>query len=395
MGSVRTVAIASAVFLLQAAVPGRRSAAEAAAQASPGAQPAAATHAYDVYVPSLPENVAWGAFPVDKKPVARVRSGQRVRIDTISHQGSTQDENPVTYLGKLGVKEGEILKDVLEFWASRAGRPEGSGGHVLTGPIYVEDAEPGDTLEVQILALTPRVPYGINSTGPTSGVFRATYGTQKGEPSLSLPGGPAQHLIRTGKVNGKDVALFSDTIHVPINPFMGIMAVVPKDAVMGELGVKAPGLQGSGPPGPYGGNMDFRTLTIGTKLFLPVFQSGALFYTGDPHLTQGDGEVSGNALEQSLTGTFRFVVHKKMTITAPRAETSTDYLLLGIDADLNQAMRMATWEVINFLVKEKGLSASDAFSLASIGVDFRVAEAVDGRQVIAGRIPKKLFASTR
>jgi acetamidase/formamidase len=137
--------------------------------------------------------------------------------------------------------------------------------------------------------------------------------------------------------------------------------------------------------------MDFKTLTVGTSLFLPVFQPGALFYTGDSHFTQGDGEVSGNALEQSLTGTFRFIVHKGLTITAPRAETATDYYMLGIDPDLNQAMRMATWEVVNFLVKEKGLTPGDALSLASIGVDFHVAEAVDGRQVIAGKISKSLF----
>jgi acetamidase/formamidase len=345
----------------------------------------------DFYVPSRPETVAWGSFPIDRAPVLTVKSGQTVRIDTLSHQGSTQDENPVQYFAKLGVKPAEILPDVLDFWASRAGRKEGTGGHVLTGPIFVEGAAPGDTLEVQILNLTPRVPYGINSTNATGGVFRAGYGSQPGDPVLDIPEGSRQHLIRTGKANGRDVAFFSESIQVPMNPFMGIMAVAPRSPTMGELGVKAPGLQGSGPPGPYGGNMDFKALTIGTSLYLPVFQPGALFYTGDPHGGQGDGEVSGNALEQSLTGVFRFVLHKGTAITAPRAETATEYLLMGIDADLNRAMRMAVWQVVNFLVTEKGLTQADALSLASIAIDFRVAEAVDGRQVIAGRIPKSLF----
>jgi acetamidase/formamidase len=138
-------------------------------------------------------------------------------------------------------------------------------------------------------------------------------------------------------------------------------------------------------------NLDFKMLTAGASLFLPVFHSGARFYVGDPHGTQGDGEVSGNALEQSLTGVFRFVVHKGMTITAPRAETATHYLLMGIDLDLDRAMKLATREVVDFLMAEKKLSASQALSLASLGVDFHVAEAVDGTQVIVGKVPKALF----
>jgi acetamidase/formamidase len=178
---------------------------------------------------------------------------------------------------------------------------------------------------------------------------------------------------------------------VPLNPMMGIMAVVPKDAAMGDVGVRAQGLQGSGPPGPYGGNMDFRTLTIGTSLYLPVFHPGALFYTGDSHGAQGDGEVSGNALEQSLSGVFRFVLHKGKTITAPRAETATHFIVMGIDVDLDRSMRLAVAEAVKYLTEEKHLTPAKALSLCSLAVDFHVAEAVDGRQVVAGKIPKALF----
>ncbi|HEX2461552.1 MAG TPA: acetamidase/formamidase family protein, partial [Vicinamibacterales bacterium] len=131
----------------------------------------------DVHVPSRPQNLTWGAFPIDKAPVATVKSGQTVRIDTLSHAGSTQDEPPAEFLAHYGVKRDEILQDVLDFWAARSTlrQPGGGGGHVLTGPIYVEGAEPGDTLEVQILTLRTRVPYGMNSTGPTGGVFRESY----------------------------------------------------------------------------------------------------------------------------------------------------------------------------------------------------------------------------
>lgn len=349
----------------------------------------------DLHVPSRPETITWGAFPIDKAPVATVKSGQRVRIDTLSHAGSTQDEPPAEFFAKYGVKPDEILKDVLDFWAARPRlrQPGGGGGHVLTGPIDVEGAEPGDMLEVQIIDLQTRAPYGMNSTGPTGGVFRDNYpGAKEGDAPLDIPEG-TRHLIRTGMVNGSHVAMLTDTVHVPMNPFMGIMAVAPKNPVMGDVGVRAPGLQGSGPPGEYGGNMDFRALTVGTSLFLPVFHSGARFYTGDPHGTQGDGEVSGNALEQSLTGVFRFVVHKGKTITTPRAENATHYIVMGIDVDLDRSMKLAVAEAVKFLVEEKKMTPAKALSLCSIAVDFHVAEAVDGRQVVAGKIPKRVFVN--
>jgi len=347
----------------------------------------------DLYVPSRPQNLTWGAFPIDKAPVATVKSGQTVRIDTLSHAGSTQEEPPAEYLAGYGVKRDEILQDVLDFWASRSTlrQPGGGGGHVLTGPIYVEGAEPGDALEVQILALRTRVPYGMNSTGPTGGVFRESYGGFKeGDAPLDIPEG-TRHLIRTGTADGREVAFFSDAIQLSMNPFMGIMAVAPRNPVMGDVGVRAPGLQGSGPPGEYGGNMDFRALTTGTSLHLPVFHSGARFYVGDPHGAQGDGEVSGNALEQSLTGVFRFIVHKGKTLSAPRAESATHYIVMGIDVDLDRSMRLAVAEAVKFLVEEKGLTPARALSLSSVGVDFHVAEAVDGRQVVAGKIAKSMF----
>ena len=137
--------------------------------------------------------------------------------------------------------------------------------------------------------------------------------------------------------------------------------------------------------------MDFRALTVGATLYLPVFHSGARFYVGDPHGAQGDGEVSGNALEQSLTGLFRFVVHKGKTITAPRAENATHYIVMGIDVDLDRSMKLAVAEAVKFLVDEKGLTPAKAMSLCSIAVDFHVAEAVDGRQVVAGKIAKSMF----
>jgi acetamidase/formamidase len=360
--------------------------------ASIGLGAAGPSAAPTVYVRSTPANVVLGSFPIDRAPIARVPSGAVVRIDTLSQRGATQQEDPVAFLGNFGVKPDEILQDVKDLWAARNAKPQserGGGGHILTGPIYIESAEPGDTLAVEMLELTTRVPYGINSTSSTGGVFSASYPAAKGDAIPEMPN--TSHLIRTGTEKGRAVAFFSDTVRVPMGPFMGTMAVAPDHPKVGDPGVRVEGLQTSGPPGPYGGNMDFRDLKAGSTLYLPVFHSGALFYVGDPHGVQGDGEVSGNAIEQSLTGVFRFTVLKGRTLTGPRAENATHYFLMGIDLDLNRAMRKAVLETIDFLVKEKGLTPDKALSLCSVAIDFRIAEVVDTTQVVVGSIPKALF----
>ena len=345
----------------------------------------------ELFVPSRPETVTWGWFPIDRPPVLTIQSGDTVRIDTLSHAGATQNEEPDTFLRALGVEPEQILQDVRDFWASRSDRPrEGRGGHVITGPIYIDGAEPGDMLEVRILDLTTRVPYGVNNTGPTSGVFGSSYpGARPDDAPLDMP--RTRHLIRTATVEGREVALFSPDIHVPLAPFMGIMAVAPADPEVGQPGATVPGVQSSRPPGPFGGNMDVKDLTAGTTLYLPVFQPGARFYVGDPHSAQGDGEVSGTAIEQSLSGVFNFTLHKGRSIAAPRGETATHYIMMGIDLDLDRALRIAVREVVGFLVEEKGLTPDKAFSLASIAVDFHIAEAVDLTQLVSGKISKSLF----
>jgi len=355
------------------------------------AGPAAAP---SVHVRSTPENVVLGVFPIDRAPVAKVASGAVVRIDTLSQRGTTQQEDPVMFLGKFGVKPDEVLQDVKDLWAARQGTPaseRGGGGHILTGPIYIEGAEPGDMLAVEMIELTTRVPYGINSTSSTSGVFSASYPGAQGEPIPVMEIPNTNHLIRTGVESGSAVAFFADNIRVPMHPFFGTMAVAPEHPTIGQPGVRVEGLQTSGPPGAYGGNMDFRDLKAGSTLYLPIFHRGALFYVGDPHGTQGDGEVSGNAIEQSLTGVFRFTVVKGKTLRGPRAEDATHYYVMGIDLDLDRAMRKSVSETIDFLVKEKGLTPAKALSLCSIAIDFRIAEVVDTTQVVVGSIPKALF----
>ena len=373
------------------AAPGGESGAQEGSASAPEMRSADPAAEADHLVPSTPENVAWGWFPIDKEPVLRVQPGETVRINTLTHAGATQNEEPAAYLTGLGLPRDEILQDVLDFWASREGRPrEGRSGHVITGPVYIEGAEPGDVLAIEILSIETRVSWGINNTSARGGVFSMDYpGAHPDDPALDIPPG-IRHVIRTGDANGREVAFISDDIQVPLAPFMGILAVAP-DPVVGEPGVTVPGVQGSRPPGAFGGNLDVKDLKAGTTIYLPVFHEGALFYTGDPHGAQGDGEVSGTAIEQSLSGVFRFAVHKDRTITAPRAEDDEYYMIMGIDLDLDRATRHATWEVVNFLGEEKGLSPAQALSLASIAVDFRVSEVVDLTQVVTGYIPKNIF----
>jgi acetamidase/formamidase len=336
--------------------------------------PAAAQPAptVDATLASRPETIVWGYITADLPPALTIKSGQTVKIDTVSHQGLLGKEDPAAFFASAGIAKDQVLQDAIDIYKT-VPRTKGLSVHVLTGPIYVEGAAPGDMLEVRIHNLELRVPYGVNNSGPTSGV---------------LPGllsAPAPKIIKLD--TKRNVALFSDDIEVPLAPFLGIMSVAPSRDVL---------LVSSRPPWRWGGNIDFNKLVAGASLYLPVFNTGAQFYTGDPHAVQGDGEVNGTAIEASLTATLQFIVHKGAgkAMNWPRAEDATHYYAMGMDLDLNVAMRQATRETVNFLREELGLSFEDAYALASIAVDFRVAEAVDSVQMIYGMIPKKLFKQT-
>ena len=336
---------------------------------SAGAQTVPPKATPDATLRSTPETVIWGYLTADLPPALTIKSGQTVKIDTVSHQGLLSKDDPVTFFGNAGISQDQVLQDAIDIYKT-VPRTRGMSVHVLTGPIYVEGAALGDMLEVRVHKLELRVPYGVNNSGPISGV---------------LPGllsAPAPKIIKFDMA--RDVALFSDEIEVPLSPFLGIMSVAPSREVL---------LVSSRPPWRWGGNIDFNKLTAGASLYLPVFNTGAQFYTGDPHAAQGDGEVNGGAIEASLTATLQFIVHKGAgkAMRWPRAEDATHYYTMGMDLDLNVAMRHATRETVDFLQEQFGLSTVDAYSLASIAVDFRVAEAVDLVQMIYGMIPKKLF----
>ena len=324
---------------------------------------------HDAYLRSTKDTVVRGHLPAGRKPVLTIKSGQIVRIDTVSHQGITRTD-PVAFFGQAGIPSNEVLPDAIEI-ANNVPLPKDGSSHALTGPIYVEGAEPGDMLEVRILQIDFRVPYGVNNSNKGSGVL----------PGLHT--GPYPKIIKFDLQ--RRVALFAPGIEVPLVPFMGIMTVMPPEA----------SLPSTRPPGIYGGNMDFNRLTTGATLYLPVHQRGALFYTGDSHAVQGDGEINGTAIEASLTPVLQFILHKGAgkTMKWPRAEDRDHYYVMGMDVDLDAALREAAQETIEFLRRERGLTPADAYSLASIAVDYGVAEAVDHVLMIYGAIRKKLFST--
>jgi acetamidase/formamidase len=326
---------------------------------------------YDKYVPSTPETVVRGHLPAGRKPVLTVQSGQVVRIDTISHQGVTGTD-PVTFFGSAGIAPSEVLLDAIDIF-NKVQIPKGGSTHVLTGPIYVEGAEPGDMLEVRVLQLDFRVPYGVNNSNKGTGVLPDVHSK------------PYPKIIKFDLQ--RRVALFAPGIEIPLVPFMGIMTVMPPE----------PALPSTRPPGIYGGNMDFNRLTTGATLYLPVHQRGALFYTGDSHAVQGDGEINGTAIEASLTPVLQFIVHKGAgkTMKWPRAEDRGNYYVMGMDVDLDVALKEAAQETVNFLERERGLTPEDAYALASVGIHYGVAEAVDHVLVIYGAIPKNLFSTNQ
>jgi acetamidase/formamidase len=323
----------------------------------------------DATLRSTPQNVVWGYITADLPPALTIKSGQTVKIDTVSHQGLMTRDDPVTFFGAAGIPPEQVLQDATDIHRM-VSRVKGLSAHVLTGPLYVEGAMPGDMLEVRIHKFDLRVPYGVNNSGPRTGVLG------------DLLAAPTPKIINLDLA--RNVALFSKDIEIPLSPFMGIMAVAPPRDLL---------LVSSRPPSSWGGNMDFNKLAAGSTLYLPVFNAGAQFFTGDSHAAQGDGEVNGTAIEASLSATLQFVVHKDAgrTMRWPRAEDAANFYTMGMDLNLDVAMREATRETVEFLQQRFGLTPADAYALASIAVDFRVAEAVDSTQVVYGAIPKKLF----
>jgi acetamidase/formamidase len=247
-------------------------------------------------------------------------------------------------------------------------KDKGPGGHILTGPIYIEGAEAGDVLEVHILGIKLAIPYAYNGFGPRSGIFPNEFPY------------PKTKIIPLDA--SRMVAHFADGIEIPLHPFFGSMGVAPPR-----------GRVSSGPPWIHAGNLDNKELVAGTTLYIPVHAPGALFEVGDGHAGQGDGEVDVTAMETSLIGTFQFIVRKDLRFHWPRAETPTHFITMGLDPDLNEATKMAVREMIDYLTTEKHLTRDDAYMLCSVAADLRITQLVDGTKGAHMMLPKSIFVS--
>ena len=327
---------------------------------------------FDHLVKLTPENSAIGNFPAQKAPILTIKSGDTVKFET-GGGNRWGDKSPPQWLQENGIQlsaEDERAIGEIDRVVKETTRYAGiQNGHLLVGPVAIEGAMPGDSIEVRILSVVPRIPYGTVGMRPGSG---------------GIPDAVPQPFTKVIKLDRKrSVGLFEPDIEVPLGPFMGVMGTLPP--------LTDGANRRSGPPGMFGGNLDCKELVAGTTLYLPVFHPGGLFYTGDSHAAQGDGEVTINAIETANTAILKFILHKGKTLKAPRAETPTHYIAFGLDPDLDSAMQMAIHETNSWLGELKGLDFYNAFALSSIAIDFRVTQVVDGTKGIHSMISKSLL----
>ena len=309
---------------------------------------------------ATPATVAYGYYWADAPPVLHIDSGDIIDVDTLL-------TNTPTGLAKAGVPDDKIQASLKAIVSEVTGERRGPGGHILTGPVYVEGAEPGDVLEVKILSIELPIDYGYNGC---SGYL----------PENCETGVPVKIIPLDRK---KMTAEFLPGIVIPLKPFYGSIGIAP-DPAMGRLS--------SNPPGRHAGNLDNRELVAGSTLYIPVFARGALFEIGDGHVAQGDGEVDQTAIETSLRGRLQLTVRKDMKLKWPRAETATDYISMATDPDLIIATKTAIQEMIDFLVAEKKLTRHQAYQLVSIAGNVAITQLVDKPNVgVHVKLPKSIF----
>jgi acetamidase/formamidase len=313
---------------------------------------------------ATPSTVAYGYYWSLAEPVLRVASGDIIDVDTLL-------TNSPAGLARAGVPDGKIQASLkaVESALPRGHEKRGPGGHILTGPVYVEGAEPGDALEVKILSIDFPIDYGYNGC---SGFVPENCDRSAGSKIITFD-------TRTM------TAEFLPGIVVPLEPFFGSMGVAP---------APESGRVSSTPPGRHAGNIDNRALGAGSTLYIPVFVPGALFEVGDGHAAQGDGEVDQTAIETSLRGKIQLTVRKGMKLNFPRAETATAFIAMAMDPDLSAATRTAIQEMIDFLVAEKGLTRHQAYQLVSIAGNVAVTQLVDKPNLgVHVTIPKRIFGT--
>ncbi|GAB3600638.1 acetamidase/formamidase family protein [Microbacterium tumbae] len=353
----------------------------------------------DHYLPSRADEVRWGWLPnATSAPVLEVRSGETVTIDTLSHEGLLEDQgrNPIEYLAQFDVPAEGVLRDAVEV-AAHVPHAVEDGPHIVTGPVAVSGAAPGDLLKVEILGLERRVPYGFISSRHGFGALPGEYPEDRDSAATRAQ----DRLVSMGTVSyfcsvdptGSSASFDTGAgrrLGFALAPFLGLMGVAPAtDAPVPSV-----------PPGLHGGNIDIKHLTAGTTLYLPVQVAGALFYTGDPHFAQGNGEVALTALEASLRAHLRLTVLSGSSADAASGalrsvfgETSAHWIATGMDEDLDEAMRKAVRAAIEFLHTRHQVPRPAALAYLSAAGDFEISQVVDAVKGVHCLIRKADFAA--
>ncbi|MDI3387684.1 acetamidase/formamidase family protein [Streptomyces sp. B-S-A8] len=339
------------------------------------------------------DTARWGELPnAAREPVLAVADGDTLTLDLVSHEGILPDQgrDPVAFFGAFGVPERAVLADAREIAASGLAPDDRLGPHIVTGPVAVRGARPGDLLRVETLSLYRRTHYGVISNRHGRGALPGELPDEAAElvdpDTRRTPTGTVTSFCTVERrPDGAEFGLLrygpSGTARFPLNPFVGIMGVASA----------AGGPVHSVPPGRHGGNLDVRHLGCGSSLYLPVQVDGAGFHAGDPHFAQGNGEVALTALEAPLRATVRLSVvrgeaARRVTglLGEPFAETRTHWIALGLDADLNEAMRQAVRSALAFLTARTGMDRATAYAYLSAAADFEVSQVVDGVKGVHG-----------
>jgi len=316
---------------------------------------APATHRLE----ATPATIAYGYYDAAAPPVLTIASGDIIDVDTLL-------TNTPARLQQAGVPADQIQPSLKAIVEGTPPEKRGPGGHILTGPVFVEGAEPGDALEVKMLSIDLAIDYGYNGC---SGFVRE-----------NCTGANRTRIIPLDRRSM--TAAFAPGIVIPLRPFFGSMGVAPPPEA---------GRISSNPPGTHAGNLDNRLLVAGTTLLIPVHARGALFEVGDGHAAQGDGEVDQTAIETSLRGRLQLTVRKGLTLVWPRAETPAEYISMGTDEDLTKATKIAIQEMIDFLAATKGLDKMTAYQLTSVAGNVHATQLVDGKVGVHVTMPKGIF----
>jgi acetamidase/formamidase len=303
-------------------------------------------------------NCHWGYFDAARAPVLTVESGDSVTIDTVSG-------GP----GQIPKSGFHIPPELLDIHANEKGHP--IGPHILTGPVAVAGAKPGQVLEVRISEVKLRQDWGYNLIRPLAGTLPDDF--------------PEARLINIPLDDARNVATLPWGLKLPLAPFFGVMGIAPP---------KTWGRITSIVPRAHGGNLDNKELIPGATLYLPIFAAGGLFSCGDGHGAQGDGEVCVTAIETALQGTFQFILRDDLAFTYPRAETPTHYITMGMDPDLDQCAVIALRDMIRLIGEKTNLSKEDAYTLCSLAADLHVTQTVNGSKGIHVMLAKNLVQAT-